>query len=191
MGARLRPRTGFYNEFDVRLLDDILGEDGFERFLDAVRFPEELIEHEVRELVKEGEERSHEELRELAIENLYDALGYWLIYYEPEIVDVSVAIEVGLIPFYVGEHFFLALGGCGMDLSPRLDAYQALTDHTIDPSSKFFSDAPYFAYVVGHDVYLRVCRALGINPLEGKLACKDCASYKDGYCVRWKKEEGR
>ena len=41
-----------------------------------------------------------------------------------------------------------------MDLSPRLDAYQVLTNNTIDKNSQFFSvvNREYFEYVVGKEI---------------------------------------
>jgi hypothetical protein len=50
----------------------------------------------------------------------------------------------------------LALSGCGMDLSPRLDAYQALTDTTIDKTSYLFTRPDYFEYVLGSTVVEKV-----------------------------------
>ena len=43
-----------------------------------------------------------------------------------------------------------------MDFSPRLDTYQALTDHTIDERSYLFLDFDYFEYVVGKTLTERV-----------------------------------
>ena len=39
-----------------------------------------------------------------------------------------------------------------MDFSPRLDAYQVLTDHTIDRASYLFLDISHFEYVVGEKI---------------------------------------
>ena len=47
------------------------------------------------------------------------------------IFDKEIALECGLTPFKYSELNLLALSGYGMDLSPRLDAYQVLTDHTV------------------------------------------------------------
>ena len=81
--------------------------------------------------------------------NTYEALAYWTVYFEPGFEDVEVAQEVGLTPFTYNGTFYLALGGCGMDLSPKLDAYIALTSGSIPSDSGFFNDKNYLEYVVG------------------------------------------
>ncbi len=51
-----------------------------------------------------------------------------------------------------------------MDLSPRLDAYQALSHKTIDRNSRLFSTAnrldKYFEYVVGKELAEEVLKAI-------------------------------
>lgn len=91
-------------------------------------------------------------------EQTLDALGYWTVYFAPWYEDVEVAKKVGLLPFYYQDEFFLALGGCGMDLSPKLDAYVALTIEQIPVDSKFFSDPSYFKYVVGETIYNEIIK---------------------------------
>lgn len=81
-----------------------------------------------------------------------EILAYWTIYFEPRIFDEDVAHQCGLFPFqYTGnprrDLNLLALGGCGMDLSPRLDTYQAIVSNTLPSDSKAFSDPKYFEYV--------------------------------------------
>jgi hypothetical protein len=85
-------------------------------------------------------------------EYTYEALAYWAVYFEPDCFDAEVAQKVGLIPFEFGDLQLLALGGCGMDLSPKLDAYVALTTGHIPEDSKFFRQRDYFNYVVGSSV---------------------------------------
>ncbi len=97
-------------------------------------------------------------------ETFWDALSYWCVYFEPVVFDEEIALECGLTPFtYKGKNM-LALSGCGMDLSPRLDAYQALAHNTIDKHSRFFSTAnqadEYFEYVVGKEVAKKVLKAI-------------------------------
>jgi hypothetical protein len=81
------------------------------------------------------------------ISNAMDTLAYWTIYYEPWVQDEDAAWRSGLFPFKYEGKFLLALGGCGMDLSPKLDCYQALTRGTIDRGSTLFSQVSYFDYV--------------------------------------------
>lgn len=82
----------------------------------------------------------------------YEALAYWTVYFEPDYFDAEVAQKVGLIPFEFGDLQLLALGGCGMDLSPKLDAYVALTTSHIPEDSSFFRQRDWFDYVAGSAV---------------------------------------
>lgn len=142
--VRTRPFESFYDE--VRLSD--YNDD----YIMEVEFPDEIIE-----LYKDEYEYEDDDEREWeAIERLREDLLYWVVYYEPHREDVNAAIECGLIPFKYDGRFFLALGGCGMDLSPKLDAYQALTDGTIPPESTLFRDHRYFEYVVGKELTKKV-----------------------------------
>jgi len=125
-----------------------------ENLMDDVSFPDAIV-HETM--------RDHDVHQEDAEFLLKEALGFWILYYQPEIEDVEVAVKVGLVPFYYKERFYLALGGCGMDLSPKLDAYQVLTQGTIDPFSCLFSDPKYFRWVVGPKVFEEVLERLGID----------------------------
>jgi len=47
-----------------------------------------------------------------------------------------------------------------MDLSPRLDAYQALTDNSIDAASDLFQDEEHFESVVGKSLTKKVIDTL-------------------------------
>jgi hypothetical protein len=76
-----------------------------------------------------------------------ETLAYWTIYYEPRVEDEDAAWRSGLFPFRYDGKFLLALGGCGMDLSPKLDCYQALSHGTIDSGSMLFRQVSYFDYV--------------------------------------------
>ncbi len=89
-------------------------------------------------------------------EKLLEGLAYWTVYFHPRIEDIDVALRCGLVPFYFQEEFYLALGGCGMDLSPKMDAYQAIVSGTIPESSMFFRDIDYFTHVVGKDITAKV-----------------------------------
>jgi len=122
--------------------------------MDHVSFPDAVI-HETM--------RDYDVHRDDAESLLREALGYWILYYQPEIEDVEVAIKVGLIPFYYKDRFYLALGGCGMDMTPKLDAYQVLTQGTIDPFTCLFSDPKYFKWLVGSEVFEEVLERLEID----------------------------
>lgn len=88
--------------------------------------------------------------------DIYEQLAYWIIYFKPDYWDEAVAWRVGLTPFTFEDEHYLALGGCGMDLSPKLDAYQALTTDTIPPSSQFIRQPDYAQNVVGERVFKEV-----------------------------------
>ena len=63
--------------------------------------------------------------------------GVWL----PRIYDEGVANKCHLIPFKLitddVDYECLSLGGCGMDMTYKLEAYQLLADGTYDPRSNF------------------------------------------------------
>lgn len=88
--------------------------------------------------------------------DIYDALAFWTLYFEPRWFDEEIAYQCGLIPFEYEGIKLLALGGCGMDLSPKLDAYQAFVTSSIPSDSTFFNDKRYFDYVVGDNTAKRV-----------------------------------
>ena len=94
----------------------------------------------------------------------WDALSHWTMYFEPLVFDKETALKCGLTPFtYKGKNL-LALSGSGMDFSPRLDAYQALSHKTIDRNSRLFFTAnrsgKYFEYVLGKELAEEVLKAI-------------------------------
>jgi hypothetical protein len=97
--------------------------------------------------------------------DVYEQLSYWPVYFEPERKSEDVAWEVGLFPFRYDGDFYLALGGCGMDLSPKLDAYQALTSGSIPSNSQFIRDPEYAEHVVGKPVFDKVMSAIACSPI--------------------------
>ena len=120
--------------------------------------------------------RSQEQLEDLAQENydqwldeekcnVTDSLFLWMTYFEPRIYNEEIAIKCDLIPFKLYNSNFdestelLAYGGCGMDMSPKLEAYQALTGKTVDSNSGLYRilqgnlrDCDYWTNVVSQDV---------------------------------------
>lgn len=95
---------------------------------------------------------------EIVHSNTLDALAYWTVYWSPSWENAEIAQFVGLTSFKYKDGFYLALGGCGMDLSPKLDAYIALTSGVIPSDSEFFRQLDYFKSVVGEKVYNRVIK---------------------------------
>ena len=98
--------------------------------------------------------------------NEMEALAYWTVYFQPRIENEELAWKLGLVPFFFEDEFYLALGGCGMDLSPKLDAYQALTDDTVPSDSRFRNerDQEYAKYVVGEETYNKVIEVIKCDP---------------------------
>ena len=87
----------------------------------------------------------------------------------PQKYDEIIAYKCNLIPFFhccsqrYGLNYgstYLILEKSDTDLSPKLDAYQALTSGTIDPNSKLFKDRAYFEQVVGVDLTEEVLAAI-------------------------------
>lgn len=93
-----------------------------------------------------------------------EPLAYWTVYFKPEKWDEETAWKCGLYPFYYKDEGYLALGGCGMDLSPKLDAYQAQTVHSIPSGSEFIKEPEYAQYVVGKAIFQKVMDAVKIDP---------------------------
>ncbi len=140
--VRTRERAAFYDK--TNLLWSRIKTHGTE----VVTFPDEALQHEL-EHGYASEFDDKDEARIQAANELFENLAYWTLYFAPEFEEVETALKCGLTPFRfydedAGDVFFLALSGSGMDLSPKLDAYQALTSGTIDPGSKLFRQPDYF-----------------------------------------------
>lgn len=127
-----------------------------------------------REIGSLGDIKDYE-LNELyGIKNTYEFfdimrdLDYWKVYFEPPIFDADLARKCGLVPFtYHGDDGIknlLALAGCGMDLSPKLDAYQALMSGSLPRDSRFIDDDDYAKYVVGEKIYEEVIEEATKSP---------------------------
>ena len=110
-----------------------------------------------RDLDYKNDDDLKEQISNLFLENI----DYYPTYFQPLIFNEEIALECNLTPFTHYELNLLALSGCGMDFSPRLDTYQALTDHTIDERSYLFLDFNYFEYVVGKNLTQKVLEAIG------------------------------
>ncbi len=95
-------------------------------------------------------------------ERFYESLSYYNTYYKVNEFDYdeNLAYECHLIPFilendYHDEHM-LALGGCGMDMSPKLDAYFFLSTGKLDKYSTYFRDKQFFKYMVSTDIFDKI-----------------------------------
>lgn len=106
------------------------------------------------------EDRYNDDIDEL----FWEKLAIWTIYFKPLRYDEEEAFKCKLLPFKYSDEEeeleLLALRGYGMDLSPKLEAYQALVSGTIDERSLIFSDPNYFKYVVGEEITQEVLKAV-------------------------------
>lgn len=99
-----------------------------------------------------------DEIRSELHGNAMEGLAFWTVYFEPPYMDRDIATQCELIAFTYErpdntDLELLALGGCGMDLSPKLDAYQALLSNTLPADSKLIRDPGYSEYVLGEKTY--------------------------------------
>ena len=137
-------KDGYKDELDKRLKEAIIEYENKVHNWNEVK--DEItvdVEDELQQAVEKLKESMYCDAR------LNEGLAYWTVYFHPRSEDIDVALRCGLIPFYFQEEFYLALGGCGMDLSPKLDAYQAIVSGTIPESSMFFRQPDYFRDVAG------------------------------------------
>ncbi|HJD60572.1 MAG TPA: hypothetical protein LFW20_08140 [Rickettsia endosymbiont of Omalisus fontisbellaquei] len=124
---------------------------------DEVEYNRELLlEHYKEELEYiEDEDERVEEIEQI----FWDNLSYLALYFEPLIFDEDIALQCGLTPFEYKGIKLLALSACGMDLNYKLDAYQLLTNGTIDRKSRVFTCAflrEYFENIVGKEITQKI-----------------------------------
>jgi len=129
--------------------------------MDDISYNFTLLSNYYRDGIED--EQDEDEIRAIVDERFFEALSYWTIYFEPIIFNEKAALECDLIPFIFENINLLALAGCGMDLSPKLDAYQALTDNTIDKGSRLFTDNGYFEHVVGSSLAEKVKQVISYD----------------------------
>lgn len=112
-----------------------------------------------------------DQIDELINDDFYEDIQTHHTLYEPSIFDENIALDCGLIPFIYksDKHYLvLALGDSGFDPSIKtdllfkLDAYQVLTDKSIDEFSYFFGSysKDIARRVLGDEVYNRVIEAI-------------------------------
>jgi len=129
-------------------------------------YPMEYKEHEHSLLAKcfkknfGMEYKSEDDESEQVDQTFWEDLSYRLIYFEPLIFNEEIALECGLTSFTYDGMNLLAVSGCTMDFSPKLDAYQVLTAGSIDKHSSFFSDSDYFESVVGKETTAKLLQVI-------------------------------
>lgn len=122
-------------------------------YYDDISYDEELLtEHYKKDLELEYSDDDY--LSDKVNEIFWEKLSCYNTCYEPLVFNAEIALECKLLPFSYKGIDMLALSGCGMDLSPKLDAYQTLSHGSIDRNSKFFSvpNQEYFEYAVGKGI---------------------------------------
>ena len=94
----------------------------------------------------------------------YDEIYWNNVYNYDGYVNTGLAQRLG---FGVLEHDgeeYMFLQGCGMDLSPKFIAYQALEFGAIDPSYVHKWESPdYVKHVMGEEIFNEVIKRLGIE----------------------------
>lgn len=136
------------SKYDVEFAD-ISIIDEFKNYLDK---PEEFDftnKDWVNNLSDEQQDWYYEAIHNLE-ESAFMLNGVWL----PRIYDEEAANKCHLIPFKLitedADYECVSLGGCGMDMTYKLEAYQLLADGTYDPCSNFAEKGiAYFEYYYG------------------------------------------
>lgn len=141
-----------------------------------MNFDDFIYAHEIEYYEGDLNENLTDEEKEDIQQDYYDRAGFSSTVFEPRIFNEKIALECGLIPFTLETEDktlqLLALGGCGMNLSPQLEAYQFLTHNTIDKNSLYFTDQYYFKNVVGESITNQIKRTLQKdNPMSTGLHC--------------------
>jgi hypothetical protein len=105
---------------------------------------------------------SEDEIDDRVLEDFYNNAFIYNTYYEVDACHYNedVAYKCNLIPFKISnddeDSYLLALGGCGMDLSPKLDAYFFLHTGKMDSASNYFNDKDYFKSLASDEIFNRI-----------------------------------
>lgn len=106
-------------------------------------------------------ELSEDEIDDSVREDFYQDATIYNYYRQVEEYDYDEedAYKCRLIPFTIYDYnedkniYLLGLGGCGMDLSPKLDAYYFLQTGKMDPASMYFRQKDYFKSLVSSEIF--------------------------------------
>lgn len=128
--------------------------------LDIIEFNMDLAKQYIPIYRYDYEKVSDEDLEDEVREEFYNKVFMYNYYRKVSRNNYSEenAYKCDLTPFKItGDYedtYCLALGGCGMDLSPRFDAYYFLQTGNMDPSSRYFSDDKnYFKSLVSDEIF--------------------------------------
>ena len=157
----------FYKQYEVEHVFDNIDDDYSYR--EYVSYNYNLMKTRYSE--SELTNLQEDQINELIHDDFFKDIQTHHTLFEPLIFNEEIALDCGLIPFnYNFELFgtFLALGDSGFDPSIKtnllfkLDAYQVLTDNSIDEHSPFFGtySKDIAKRVLGDGVYNRVIKAI-------------------------------
>ena len=163
-------KPSFYKQYsEVDVFDNIAADDWSYR--EFVNYNYNLMKTRYSE--SELTNLEEDEVNELIDNDFFKDINYHHTLFEPLIFNEEIALDCGLIPFnynfeLFGNANFLALGDSGFDPSIKsnllfkLDAYQVLTDNSIDEHSPFFGtySKDIAKRVLGDEIYNRVIKAI-------------------------------
>ena len=158
----------FYKQYEVKHVFHNVDDNSYRKY---VLFNYDLLKTRYSEVELKNIEE-HEIYDNINIDFFEDINKHHTLF-EPLIFNEEIALDCGLIPFnfdykLLGNVNVLALGDSGFDPSIKtnllfkLDAYQVLTDNSIDQNSPFFGtySKDIAKRVLGDDVYNRVIKAI-------------------------------
>jgi hypothetical protein len=159
----------FYKQYEVEHVIENIDDDWSYREFVSYNFDLMKTRYSEVELTNLEED----EVNDLIDNDFFKDINYHHTLFEPLIFNEEIALDCGLIPFnynfeLFGNANFLALGDSGFDPSIKtnllfkLDAYQVLTDNSIDEHSPFFStySKDIARRVLGDEIYNRVIKAI-------------------------------
>ena len=159
----------FYKQYEVEHVFDNIDDDWSYREYVSYNFDlmkTRYSEVELNNLDEDG-------VNEFIDNDFFEDINDHHTLFEPLIFNEEIALDCGLIPFnynfeLFGNANFLALGNSGFDPSIKtnllfkLDAYQVLTDNSIDEFSPFFGtySRDIAKRVLGDEVYNKVIETI-------------------------------
>lgn len=147
-------KDDFFTKHEIDLVSDY-------HMQDSVYYDYELIADYCEYVLKYEFEDESDKVDQVE-QFFWESLTYRTTYFEPMIFNAEVALDCDLIPFtYEGKNL-LALRGCGMDLTSRLDAYQLLVDNSVDKNSRLLksNNDDYLESVLDAELLQKVRRIL-------------------------------
>ena len=159
----------FYKQYEVEHVFDNIDDDWSYREFVSYNFDLMKTRYSEVELTNLEED----EVNDLIDNDFFEDINDHHTLFEPIIFNEEIALDCGLIPFnynfeLFGNANFLALGDSGFDPSIKtnllfkLDAYQVLTDNSIDEQSPFLDaySKDIAKRVLGDEIYNRVIEAI-------------------------------